>query len=269
MHLGWRRASGSTAGLNDRIVADLRSAGASGRTGALVVTDHATGQAARLFLFEGGLYAVELEQFAPDVAARLRASGVSTPHLDESANMRAGAELLRGGRIDLEHVRRVHQEFVLAQAGAVLLLRKARSEFASDAVTDLVCTLPIPVDDVVEAVRMRQERLDDDWSAIASDAQVQALRLADGGAQGLALAPTGAALAVGRQLPEFAAFLGQCNGRQSIDEVARACGFTRAEAVHLARVLIADGVVAAIRPPSTVATRSGLAVPEAFAAGAA
>lgn len=243
MHLGWRRSTEAPAGLNDRIVGDLRAPATAGRTGALVVTDQTSARRAWLYLFEGGLYAAAMEGFRPDVAARLRASGHSGAYGDLNANTRAGAEAVRTGVLDVEVARRVHQEFLLAEAGAILTLTKARTEFVEAETTDLVCTIPVALDDVLRAVNVRGDRLKDDLQAVADAMRAQAPGLADVGPSELVLAPTGSALPTSLALPEFGAFADHSNGRLALDDVAGSCGFTRAEAVHLARQLLTLGVL--------------------------
>lgn len=250
------------APLNSGIVDALSGAGAKGSTGALEVTDRGHGGTARIFLFEGGLYAVELTGYRPPVVNRLRSGG----RIDAQAQSRlidmvgSGEDSLGGvtavaeGWIPAEVLGSLHQEYVLAGLGAVLALPKAHVKFRGGVVTGQYCTVPLRVDPLFATVRMRAERLLRTWAVL----------------EDLADPATSVLSATGQRPPEalitaeFEALTAACDGQRGLDSVAHTVGFTRAEAVHVAVVLVQAGVLALDGRREPTPGSGGILVPEAF-----
>ena len=61
---------------NPAMIDELQGLARKRATGCLELVDRGHGGRARLFMYEGGLYAVELDGYRPDVVARLVAAGV-------------------------------------------------------------------------------------------------------------------------------------------------------------------------------------------------
>lgn len=236
-------------------VPELRAAADECFTGALDFAEPAHGNRARVFVYEGGLYAVELSGYHVDPITRLVSAGL----LDEHAAMVARrarhpeAEVVQDGLVDLDAVARVHQEFLLAGAGAVVRANALCVGRVPDAVTSRLCTIPVPLDDVLEAVALRRERREATWTLVSSR-----------------LSPSEAVLrSVARDaglpgdLAELQHFARGLDSTRSVDEVAGSLGLTRAEGVHLAATLVAAGLTA-VEPRQAVVPSIALLVPEAF-----
>ncbi|MDP1876758.1 MAG: hypothetical protein Q8M17_04260 [Actinomycetota bacterium] len=248
--------------LNSGIVDALSGAGAQGSTGVLEVTDRGHGGTARVFLFEGGLYAVDLAGYRPPILNRLRSGG----RIDARAQVRlldvvgpdqdqvGGATAVAEGWIPVEALGSLHQEYVLASLGAVLALPRARVKFQAGVVTDEFCTVPLRVDPLFDAVRLRAERLVSTW-AVLEDLTDPATSV---------LAATGQRVPEGLSSPEFASFTAACDGQRGLDSVAHAVGFTRAEAVHVAVLLVQAGVLTLHGGSEPSPSSEGIRVPEAF-----
>jgi hypothetical protein len=247
--------------LNARLVKDLESASKKRFTGALEVAVRATTGTARLYFYEGGLYSVWLEGYQPPVLERLLASGAVSAERAHALRGEAGRPSTALGLLAVEHgwlpvetLATVHQEFLLASLGAVLACEKAKAHLRKDLVTGDCCTLPLPVESLLEAVRVRGQRLGATWPALSPVGTPATARLL----------PTGVAVPAQMALPEFTALRAAVDGDRTLDQVAAVGGFTRAEAVHLAGLLAAAGVISVDThgPPARAADR--LLVPEAF-----
>ncbi|MCX6433775.1 MAG: hypothetical protein NTX29_13700, partial [Actinobacteria bacterium] len=246
--------------LNAHLVRDIENAAKKGFTGALEVTARTNGATARLFLFDGRLYAVGLDNYEPSVLERLTASGAVSAERARSlrADARdgtpAGVQAVHRGWLAVEALATVHQEYLLASLGAVLTCGKVKVMPQKDLTTDAFCTLPLPVEPLLEAVRVRAQRLATTWPGLSPVGSPATIRLRATGT------PTPANLS----LPEFAALLSAVDGHRTVDEVAAVGGFTRAEAVHLAGLLAAAGVVAVEAGETSASGSEHLTVPEAF-----
>ncbi len=249
--------------VNADVVAALGRAAEDALTGVVEVSDRAHRSAARVFLYGGGIYAVELDGYQPPVAARLDAAGRFDALGSEDRTLlsalpdpdaTAAALAVDRGWIAADALALVHQEFVLASAGAALTLHRARTRTRPGEVTDRVCTLPIPVSSVVETVRLRTRRLDDTW------AMVDAGHPRGRGVLSRTDLPVQGVLSVG----EAGHLAAEFDGKRTLDEVAFILGLTRAEAVHLASLLLNAGlaVVESDAEPST--PQGPLLVPEEF-----
>jgi hypothetical protein len=254
--------------VNADIVDALERAAASALTGVIEVADRAHKAEARIYLYEGGVYAVDLDGYQPPVAARLDAAGrFDDLDPDERAMLAvlpdpdatAGPMAVERGWIPADALAQVHQEFVLAAAGAALTLGRVRCRTRAGETTDRVCTLPLPVVSLVETVRLRTRRLVDTWAMIdvghAPGRGV--LRRTDQVLQG--------AFSVG----EIGLLAAELDGERPLDVAASALGLTRAEAVYLASLLLNAGI-AALEPDAEPAPPTGaLLVPEEFGSRAA
>lgn len=258
-----RADSGVVPTLNPDIVDALERAATAALTGVIEVSDRAHKADARVYLYEGGVYAVDLDGYEPPVAARLDAAGRFDDLDPDERSMlgalpdpdaMAGAVAVERGWIPADALAQVHQEFVLAAAGAVLTLTRVRCRSRAGETTDRVCTLPLPVGSLVETVRLRTRRLADTWAMIdvvhAPGRGV--LRRTDQTLQG--------AFSVG----EIGLLAAELDGVRPLDVAASALGLTRAEAVYLASLLLNAGI-AAVEPDADPAPASGLLlVPEEF-----
>jgi hypothetical protein len=247
--------------LNAHLVRDVESASKKGFTGALEATDRATGGSARLFFHAGGLYSVSVDGYEPLVLERLLASGVVSS--DRAATLRQeairagvlpGVLAVQHGWLQVDTLATVHQEYLLASLGAVLVCDKVKVRPHKDMVTSEYCTLPLPVDPLLESVRVRGHRLATTWPTLAPE----------GSPARVVLRGTGSAVPANLSLPEFGVLCSAVDGHRTVDEVAAEGGFTRAEAVHLAGLLMAAGVLTidVDAPPPSPPDR--LLVPEAF-----
>ena len=249
--------------LNDALVSELQAMARKRVTGALEVIDKAHGGTARLYLYEGGLYSVRLDGYEPRVGARLVASGAITvdalDRLGEVDDAGSGVRAVRAGLLEAESLATVHQEYVLASLGAVLALTKVKTKVRKGDVTDELCTLPLPVEPIFDVVARRAERTASTWAAL------------DGGSSPatLVLRHTSTALPSSMRLLELAALSEASDGTSGLDTLAARTGLTRAEAVHLAALLIGAGVLAPVAGVAPEGAGSRLAVPEAFGTVAA
>lgn len=228
-------------------------------TGALEITARASGDHARIFLFDGGVYSVVLSGYRADPVTRLLTAGLIT--VGDATRLRQDRDpersALEQGLIGIEAVATVHQELVLASVGAVVRAEPdgvARQEGAQSATA---CTVPLAVPDVLAAVELRAHRLAATWDAVCPDCT-------PGGAvltRSVSVPPPASGL------PEQQALAEALDGHRTLDQVAGALGLTRAEAVHLAASLVSTGAAECDhgRAPGPSAGQSpGLWVPEAF-----
>lgn len=250
------RATGTDAVSVVTVLAGLR---ASASTGCLTVLHGPSGQTARLFLLDGAVYAASVEHYDFPVGRRLLAGGL----LDEAqvAAIEAttppvhpdfGRVAVARGWTGVEDIGRLHREFVLACAGAVLAATEVTCSFEPGIVSSDFCTLPIDVEALEATALLRAERRDAVWEAVAPGL--------DPGVCIVERRLDAAVVAGGA--PELAAMLASLDGERTVDQSAAHCGFSRAEAVHLIGALIAQG-------QAVVSARAGgtspcLDVPEAF-----
>ncbi len=249
--------------LNEQIVAELQSLGRKRVTGSLDVVDKAHAGSARLYLYEGGLYSVRLDGYEPRVGARLVASGALTvdalDRLGEADDAASGIRAVRAGLLDAEALAAVHQEYMLASLGAVLAVARVKSKVRKADVTDVLCTLPLPIEPLFEVVARRAERTATTWAGLAGGSTPATL----------VLRRTSAALPPSMRLSELRALSEAADGASGLDTLAARTGLTRAEAVHLAALLVSGGVLVPVSGVAPEGAGSRLAVPEAFGTVAA
>ncbi len=260
------RKSASVAVDPQVLVRALEEIQLNSATGRLTVLT-ATGGRAHLYVFEGDLYAVDLDGYQPPIDRRLhsgalldtgRLAELAADQPDSSPASRARLAVERGW-VAVEALGSIHQEFVLAAFGSVMQANVVSTSFADGAATGEVCALPVALDVLVEAVAIRQARLGEDWARLLGSTASPD----EGSAQECVLRGTNALLPLDCQLPEFAALVSSCDGSTSLAQVAFESGYTLAEAVHLAHALSVRGVVAIVDAP--VPSASELLVPEDFA----
>lgn len=262
-HVGHSSDDEQAAHVNLELVGELVAAGAKSMTGSIEVSDKVTKVQARMFLYEGGLYAIDLGGYARPVFARLRSSGIfATRNGNELAVLTrldipdplAVAQAVGRGWLTIEALANVHQEMLLAALGAVLTLPKAKARTRKGQTSSRFCTLPLPVETLVDTVRMRADRLHSTWSMLSPDAAAGAS----------VLRHTPSPLVERTSSPEVSAMAQEVDGVRGLDAVAHALGFSRAEAVHVASVLVRSGLALvdadAIEQPSP----TQYLVPEAF-----
>lgn len=195
----------------------LHTAARDAFDGALMVSGPVS---ARIYCFEGGIYAVDCSAFRPDYELRLR-SGGRLPDLGDLA----GA--LAAGRLTPEDLAVVHQETMLAILGRLAELPGLEVVPAPKQVTESGCTLPIPWESVVEVMRVRQARIAEDLHHVGGTASAEV------SLQAIGAEPT--------DLPEAGALWRALGAGTDLDVAAARCAFSRAEALHLAARLVAQG----------------------------
>ena len=136
-----------------------------------------TGATAHLYLYDGGLYTVHLDGYVPRVADRLLASGaidvtrrswLTSALGSDAGDPRVGPLAVERGWISADALAMIHQEYLLAGLGAVLTCARARVKLRKDASAGDFCTLPLPVDPLIDVLRMRAERLGGNWKALSA-----------------------------------------------------------------------------------------------------
>jgi hypothetical protein len=265
--VGRRRARADVTE-NPDVVEALTRAAAAALTGVVEVSDRTHKAEARIYLYEGGVYAVDLDGYLAPVATRLDAAGrfdglrpddravlAALPDPDATA----GAVAVERGWLPADALAQVHQEFVLACAGAALNLPRARTRVRAGETTDRVCTLPLPVASLIETVRLRTRRLEDTWAMIDTG---------HGPGRGV-LRRTDVPLQGAFSIGEVGHLAAELDGERPLDDAAAVLGLTRAEAVYLASLLLNAGI-AAVQPDAEPSPATGpLLVPEEFGARSA
>ena len=255
-------SSGVAIEPNGALVHELQAAAKKSLSGAVEASDRQGGGSATIYLFEGGVYAIALTGYVPPVAARLWSSGVMDRDRSErllselggnGLDPRAGAVAAQNGWVKVDTLGTMHQEYLLASLGAVVTLPKLKVKSASGHATANFCTLPLPVDAVLDAVRMRAERMAQTWASVAVDVDPEHAILDRAGDQ----IPASITIREARALVEAA------NGRRTLDEIAWRLGLTRAEAVHIVVVLVRANVLT-VRPAEQMPPKQALWVPEEF-----
>jgi hypothetical protein len=251
----------SSAGLNQKLLRELSSAGDRTFAGAVEVEDR-DGGTAKLYIWDGGLYAAQLDGYDPPVITRLRSSGavigerwaeLSALGGVDQRDPRLGVLAADRGWISADALAVVHQEYVMASLGALLARPKLRVTLLKDEQTADFCTLPVPVEPLFGAVQRRARRLAGTWETLGvsgSPATVIPIR-------------TGGEVPPRLSMSEFTTMTLAVDGERSLDAVAEAVGFTRAEAVHMAGLLVLAGVIR-VESGADSAPGDRLLVPEAF-----
>lgn len=224
-------------------------------TGAIELRERPHHGHARLYFFEGGLYSFQMDGLDIDVLARLVSSGALSPETADElrGESRPTVTAVQGGKVSLDALATVHQEYLLAATGAILMSRSGRPHRRPGETSDTLCTVPLRVADVLAAVELRRERLAGTWPVVSSQ-RTPATAV---------LRRTAASTAMPSALPELVSLANALDGVRSLDEVASALGLTRAEAVHLAAALVASGH-AVVLEDAVAAAPDRVLVPESF-----
>lgn len=245
---------------NAQLAKVMRSESKKGWTGRLIATDPATGTSAAIYMYEGGVYSVQVEDFIPHLTNRMIAAGI----LDDSRIRELSASVDQTQRdhevgrfainrdwLPVDTLAAFHAEYLLAGLGAALSLSKSKVQVDPNEITDQMCTLPTAVEDLFAAIDLREERSQRIWNGVApgSSTRETVLRQVNIDAE------------ICSASSEVAAFMKAVDGINTVDEIAGACGFTRAEAIVITAALIAGGA-AAIAGRKSV---HGAHVPEDFA----
>ncbi len=238
----------------------MRSESKKGWTGRLVATDPATGTSAAIYMYEGGVYSVQVEDFTPHLTNRMIAAGI----LDESRIRELSASVEHTQRdhevgrfainrdwLPVDTLAALHAEYLLAGLGAALALPKSKVQAEANETTDQLCTMPASVEDLISAIDLREERSQRIWNGVAPGSTTKETVLRQVNAE--------AEICVASS--EVAAFMRAVDGINTVDEIAGACGFTRAEAIVITAALIAGGAVGIAGRKSV----NGVHVPEDFA----
>ena len=232
-------------------------------TGAVLVRDKKTGSEASVYVYVGGIYSVELDDYQPGFLSRLIAAGhidaarlaSVRPSLDrDSADLMVGRIVVDCGWISVDRLAEYHREYLLAALGAVLNCRSLKVRESKNEITSRWCILPARIEELVAETEIRKIQLDRASAALAGE----------GHAGSCVLRPMGSAASVSNGSPELDAFMRATDGVRSVDEIAAMCGFTRAEAVFHASVLTTAGVVVLATMPEPPKEAPVLRVPEEF-----
>jgi len=247
---------GIDAGMNRDLVNALENASAHGLTGCLAVTERAHGTTGRIYFYAGEVYSVLLDDYESPVLERLVSAGTISADVATEARDAASVEtwLVEHQGVDVEELGRIHQEISLASLTALLACPRLKVKVHDGDVTDRNCCLPLPVEAVLETLALRRAREHESRLRVGAQGSTGDLLL---DAVSAAPVPSGG-------LPEFAPFLAEVDGTRSLDDIARRCGFTRAEALHLARLLILQGSVRTAGSQTAREIDYAVGVPEEF-----
>ena len=235
-----------------KTTADALIAATRERTGCVVATDRRTGAVARLFLVQGEAYGIGLDGYTPDVLARLRAAdALAAEHVVTLAGEPQAARIaVERGWVSVDALADIHTELLVAGLGAVVDRDRVKVEFMDGLTTDLHCAIPAPMAELLDLAALRRERTAATWRAVTPTGTPRETGLSVGLTQSVGDAP------------ELVAFLTQCAQGLSIDDAASRLGLTRAEAVHLAALVVLQHRAVAV--PVRAGVQRSLAVPEQF-----
>ncbi len=249
--------------MNRKLAIALVSAADRNWTGAVLARDKKTGSEASIYVYEGGIYSVELDDFEPSFVSRLIAAGhidaarlaSVRPSLDrDTANHMIGRIVVDCGWISVDRLAEYHREYLLAGLGAVLGRPSLRIRESKNEITSRFCILPSGIGELVSEIEIRQMQLERAASALAGSHH----------AGSCVLRVMRSTAGVSNGSPELDAFMRAVDGVRSVDEVAGMCGFTRAEAVFHACVLTTAGVAIVAATAEPPAQARSLRVPEDF-----
>ena len=239
--------------INPAILAEIARSRDESFTGAIQVVRPDGQIVGELFIFEGRIYAAEINGFRPDVPTRLVSSGLLTheaaieiqqsPHEVQSLS----EEIAHSGFVSVDLLAAVHQEFVLASVGALLLVPEVQVTRIPGRITSHVCTLPLGLNQIIQSVGIRYRRMAQDAAEIAQSLTPENSRLACDHPGSIVLGPLDDlsqthATFLELSIPEIRTTMDQVDGVNNLDSIAGHCGFTRAEVVHIARSLVAEGL---------------------------
>lgn len=245
--------------LNEHLVSRLTKLSGSGFCGSVEVVDRDSGSSAIIYLWDGGVYAVRLDGYEPDVATRLGVAGRLSDDTIARVHERAtgpdfGVAAVDDELLTVPALAAVHQEFLLAAVGQVLTRPHAKIHTHAGQFTAAYCTLPLAVQDLLDITHMRLERSVGTWEALGTSIAPGRLVLRVPERH----EPVRTAMAEARAIAEAA------NGVRPLDEIAHALALTRAEALHIAALLVSQGVLSIDSRAGEPSASDALLVPEAF-----
>ena len=249
--------TGSQLPINSTILEHAIRARDLSFTGALRIVSHGDSSLGDLYFFEGRIYAAAIDGFEPGVLARLMSSelitlGDSAEILELEARLNSlSVAVVESGLVSVDQLAAVHQEFVVASVGSLLLLHQAEVVPDSGRITSSVCTLPLDLNQILGMIEVRYRRMAQDAAALSHETPQEHVSVAcdHPGSVVLDRNEVLSAAQVSRTdsaIPEILAMLNGADGVRSLDELAGHCGFTRAEAVHIARSLASQGLVTVV-----------------------
>jgi len=246
----------STRVVNKDVQTALTKAAKSSWSGSVEIVDRVHGCTAHVFFHEGGVYSVQADGFRANIAARLVTAGVITPaQADHARTVESPATwLVENGLVDVDSVGALHQEYLLAALGAVMELPKVKIKTHKGQTTATLCTMPISMQALADTLDLRHSRY----------VSTAAMLHPEGNPGSLVLEDAGADLPAEVNIPEIRVFRGKVAPGRTIDDIAGASGLTRAEAVHLAWLLVSTGVVSVLGHGTAGVDPHQWTVPEEF-----
>ena len=207
-------------------------------SGSLEIVDRTHGCLARVYFHEGGVYSVQVDGYRANIAARLVTAGVITAvQADHARTVEATTTwLVENGLVDVDSIGALHQEYLLATLAAVMELPKVKIKMHKGATTSALCTMPLSVEALSETLDLRHSRYMGTSEMLSPEGNPGTLVLEDAGAE----RPSDV------NIPEIRVFRDKVAPGRTIDDIAGASGLTRAEAVHLAWMLVSAGVVSVL-----------------------
>ena len=246
----------STRVVNKDVQAALMKAAKSSWSGSVEIVDRVHGCTAHVFFHEGGVYSVQADGFRANIAARLVTAGVITPaQADHARTVESPATwLVENGLVDVDSVGALHQEYLLAALGAVMELPKVKIKTHKGQTTATLCTMPLSMQALADTLDLRHSRYVSTAAMLHPEVNPGSLVLEDAGAD----------LPAEVNIPEIRVFRGKVAPGRTIDDIAGASGLTRAEAVHLAWLLVSTGVVSVLGHGTAGVDPHQWTVPEEF-----
>ena len=246
----------STRVVNKDVQAALMKAAKSSWSGSVEIVDRVHGCTAHVYFHEGGVYSVQADGFRANIAARLVTAGVITPaQADHARTVDSPATwLVENGLVDVDTVGALHQEYLLAALGAVMELPKVKVKTHKGQTTATLCTMPLTIQALAQTLDLRYSRY----------VSTAAMLHPEGSPGSLVLEDAGADLPAEVNIPEIRVFRGKVAPGRTIDDIAGASGLTRAEAVHLAWLLVSTGVVSVLGHGTAGVDPHQWTVPEEF-----
>ncbi len=246
----------STRVVNKDVHTALTKAAKSSWSGSVEIVDRAHGCTAHVYFHEGGVYSVQADGFRANIAARLVTAGVITPaQADHARTVDSPATwLVENGLVDVDSVGALHQEYLLAALGAVMELPKVKIKTHKGQTTATLCTMPLSMQALADTLDLRHSRY----------VSTAAMLHPEGNPGSLVLEDAGADLPAEVNISEIRVFRGKVAPGRTIDDIAGASGLTRAEAVHLAWLLVSTGVVSVLGHGTAGVDPHQWTVPEEF-----
>ena len=246
----------STRVVNKDVHTALTKAAKSSWSGSVEILDRAHGCTAHVYFHEGGVYSVQADGFRANIAARLVTAGVITPaQADHARTVDSPATwLVENGLVDVDSVGALHQEYLLAALGAVMELPKVKIKTHKGQTTATLCTMPLSMQALADTLDLRHSRY----------VSTAAMLHPEGNPGSLVLEDAGADLPAEVNISEIRVFRGKVAPGRTIDDIAGASGLTRAEAVHLAWLLVSTGVVSVLGHGTAGVDPHQWTVPEEF-----